>query len=344
MASVAVVGVGVALALVRVELDRRASRARREERRFGLLAHERPEDGLRRMALGQLDLAVEMLEDGAPGASSARTVHETRKALKRLRALVRLLRHELGEQTFARENATLRDAGRRLAGARDSEVTLSMLDTLTKRSGKLGRRGVKRLRRELVAERDRAVRGDLAAQAARAEVLAELRSLRERVAGWSLPELPGIELLESGLRDIYEQGRRRLRRAARAKDARLRDRRGRALHEWRKRVKDLRYAAEMLDREGSDRDRAIRRMARRADRLGEMLGEEHDLGVLAERVNAADHAFQGRKRDRKALLKEIARRRGKLRKRALRDGGRLYRRKPKRFARDMRREYARAAK
>jgi CHAD domain-containing protein len=259
-----------------------------------------------------------------------------------LRALLRLLRHELGEHAFARESATLRDVARRLAGARDAEVLVDTLDTLTKRSGKPARRGVKRLRRELVAERDRAARGYFAAQAVRAEVLAELRAMRGRVARWSLPDLPGIGLLEPGLRAIYEQGRRRLRRAARAKDARGKDKRGRALHEWRKRVKDLRYAAEMLDRQGSGRDRAIRRLARRADRLGETLGEEHDLAVLAELVNAADAAFQGRKGDRRALLKEIARRRAKLRKRALRDGRRLYRRKPKRFVRDVRREYARA--
>ena len=49
-------------------------------------------------------------------------MHETRKALKRLRALVRLLREELGEQAFERENAALRDVARRLAGARDAEV------------------------------------------------------------------------------------------------------------------------------------------------------------------------------------------------------------------------------
>ncbi len=369
MASAVVVGAGVGVALVRVELERRGRRARREQRSVGLLAHERLADGLRRIALGQLDLAVELLEGDASPASAG-TVHETRKALKRVRALLRLLRGELGERSFARESATVRDAGRRLAEARDAEVIIATLDGITKRSGTPAGRGVRRLRRELVAERDRAGRGDLAAQAARAEVLAELRALRRRVAEWSLSEHPRIELVEPGLRGVYEQGRRRLRRAARAKDSgkkgrargkskhaktseregtrgkgvRRGDRRGRTLHEWRKRVKDLRYAAEMLDRQDSRRDRTIRRVARRADRLGELLGEEHDLAVLAERVSAADSAFRGEKRDRRMLLKAIARRRAKLRNRALRDGRRLYRRKPKRFARDVRREYARAAR
>jgi hypothetical protein len=78
------------------------------------------------------------------------------------------------------------------------------------------------------------------------------------------------------------------------------------MHMWRKRVKDLRYASEMLDRvdpaEGRGTARrsrttrwrkrrqrhgetnAIRRIARRADELGELLGDEHDLVLLATRV------------------------------------------------------------
>jgi CHAD domain-containing protein len=131
---------------------------------------------------------------------------------------------------------------------------------------------------------------------------------------------------------------------------------GRRLHEWRKRVKDLRYVAEILERADPDkrsrgghkrragkRARAkaafVGRVARRADDLGELLGEEHDLAVLAERVrsDAGDQrapAALGRG-SRRALLKAIARRRTRLRKRALRDGGRLYGRRPKRFVRRM---------
>ena len=55
-------------------------------------------------------------------------MHEARKDMKKLRALLRLARGELGEDTFRRENACFRDAGRELAGVRDADV---MLDTLT---------------------------------------------------------------------------------------------------------------------------------------------------------------------------------------------------------------------
>ena len=49
---------------------------------------------------------------------------------------MRLLRQELGEKGFARESAMLRDAGLRLAGARDAGVTVRTLDQLIERNRK----------------------------------------------------------------------------------------------------------------------------------------------------------------------------------------------------------------
>jgi hypothetical protein len=127
------------------------------------------------------------------------------------------------------------------------------------------------------------------------------------------------------------------------------------MHRWRKRVKDLRYVAEALSRaEPSLRERAaladprqrerrreqaarrraaeeMRRLARRADTLGEVLGEEHDLVLLGARVRAEIDRGEGG--GRRSLLRLIARRRKRLRRKALRRGARLYARKPKRLRR-----------
>jgi len=361
----ATVAVGVGVALARAEHSRRSARARlARDRQFALLPGEQPLDGLRRMALGQLDLAVELLEDDPGGVLTEHSVHETRKALKRLRALVRLLQGELGEREFKRENAALRDAGLRLAGARDAEVMVGTLDRLCSlHSKQLARRtGVLELRRALVAERARATEGSQGDAAARAEVLRALRAARTRVQGWTLSRHDGIEALEPGLRRLYRQGRSRGRRAARRKGGRPR-----VMHEWRKRVKDLRYAAEMLDRrdpcEGHDpagrkagerngsrkQPPYLGRIARRADELGELLGEDHDLVMLAERIRAdASRSGSDRpvldKRTRRTLLNLITQRRKRLRRRALREGERLYRRRPGTFVRDVSDAYARAAR
>jgi CHAD domain-containing protein len=346
------VAVGVGIALAQAERARRSAKAQRaRERRFASLPGEPLSEGLRRMVLGQLDLAIELL--GGEGKSDGRApderaIHETRKALKRLRALLRLLRAQLGERRFAREYEILRDAARRLAGARDAEVMVDTLDALLQRSpAKLARhRAVIELRELLVTERAAATRRTLGDRATRAEVLSELASLRERVRLWSLPERPAIAVVESDLHRIYRQGRRRHRGAGRSGIGGHGGGGTQELHQWRKRVKDLRYALEALDIKGLPSKR-VAKLARRANGLGELLGEEHDLALLAALLHPPGRApFKGKrgKRARSALLKQIARRRARLRKRALREGERLYRRKPKNFTRRVRRAHARASR
>jgi CHAD domain-containing protein len=357
--------------MARAELDRRGERARlRRERRFGLHADERLAEGLKRMALGQLDLAIEQVECAGGRVPVGVAVHEARKALKRLRTLLYLLRDELGQQAFARETDLVREAGRLLAGARDAEVLVRTLDDLVARyPADLAHLGdLARLRVALVAEREHAAAMTLDG-VTQAQALLYLREVRIRVCGWRLADRGGISAIERPLGRLYRQGRRRMKRAGRGSRSRAR-----AFHEWRKRVKDLRYAAELLERPrrskrraagvGSSRSQSakaregaahIRTLARRADSLGELLGEEHDLTVLAARVgaNASDadgaapagggtQASAPGRRTRRTVLKLIKRRRRRLRKRALRQGKRVYRERPKRFMAGLRRAYSRA--
>ncbi|HWD10353.1 MAG TPA: CHAD domain-containing protein [Solirubrobacteraceae bacterium] len=342
------------ISLVRAARERRVSVDRERDRRIGLYPQEEVAEGLQRMAVGQLDLAIETLERLDGEGPAERGVHETRKALKRLRAVLRLLAAELGDEVYVREDAALRNAGRRLSGSRDAEVLLATLEGLIEsHPDKLaGRGGVARLRAHQRSERDRAWRATLADSAARALTLEELRACRARVAAWQLAQRDGVGLALPGFTRVYRQGRKRFRRAAR--------RRGEptlVLHRWRKRVKDLRYAAEALQWRADDAQNRVkpkgrrarracararkqgawlRRLARRADDLGELLGQEHDLAVLAGYVRtlgagAAPTPRVGA-RTRRRILKLIAARRRKLRKRALSDGERLYRPAPARLA------------
>jgi CHAD domain-containing protein len=332
--AVLAVGIGVGLALMRAERERRAAAAReRRPRAAALRAEETPSAGMRRVVIEQLDLAIGLLESYRGEAERETTVHEVRKALKRLRALLALQRDLLGSKRFARENAVLRECGARLAGARDAEVMVTTLEDLVRRHPKrlAGKRGVVRLRAELLAERERAA--VVRDPEVRRAVVEELRGVRTRMLQWQ-PRAGRSSRrgLASGLERVYRKGRGRLRRARRDPGVRT-------LHALRKSAKDLRYVAETLNRGGagsgvsrSTREE-VRGVARRADRLGEVLGEEHDLALLARVVRKR---FVGKRRTRRALLKLIARRRRRLRERALRIGGRLYERKPKRFVRRLR--------
>ncbi len=334
--------VGAGVSIAKLARQRRSKR----DRRLGLRPGEPWGKELQRMALGQLDLALEALGRGEE-IPDERAVHETRKALKRLRALLRMLESELGSGAYARESAALRDAGRALSGARDAEVMLATFDALIEhnRDKLAGRGGVIRLRGVLLAERSHARKDALGDPRVRTQVLAELHACRVRIAMWQIPDDAGSELVEAGLLRLYRQGRKRWRRARSGKGDRTR-----FMHQWRKRVKDLRYVLEMLqptetprreNPKGKRGKRArrrllaarkdvkwLRREAKRADKLGELLGEDHDLAMLAQWI-AAERESILRGRARKRILKLIARRRRKLRMRSLHQGERLYGAHPK---------------
>src|ERR1041384_5148276 len=67
---------------------------------------------------------------GQSGVDPDEATHDARKRTKKLRALLRLVRPELGDDVYRRENRALRDASRRLSGVRDAWVLVEALDDL----------------------------------------------------------------------------------------------------------------------------------------------------------------------------------------------------------------------
>ncbi len=276
---------------------------------------------------------------GSHSADPAELVHEARKAIKRMRALARLLRDELGEQEFARVDASLRSAGRRLAGARDADVRLATLRELIERhphtlapsrgpSNGNGpeREGIRRLEEQLQRERlNNSQPSDID------EVLADIAAMRDQLARWSLVDTD-FATLSPGLRRLYREGRHRYAHCARVQGRDEQD-----VHDWRKRVKSLYYALDML---GAKKAKGARRATRRADRLGDLLGSEHDLWMLCAYVEAHPEAFGTDTAAKDELLSLIEQRRRRLRKRALSLGARLYKRKPGKFTRRISRALA----
>jgi CHAD domain-containing protein len=317
----ATAAVGVGLALARIGSGQLDERRRRQRDARAIPGELPPNEGLRQLALAQAELALAELEKAAD--DPARAVHETRKAIKRICTVLSLLDSELGHKRCVLEQDSLRQAAAGLAGSRDAEVLIETLDRLLARHPRrLGAgKGPRRMRRTLLAKREQAELEVIRDAGALAAVTAELRSFRARAAGWPLSAGSGTTSAEAGLEGIYRQGRRRRRRAKKAG----KKHRTEAMHRWRKRVKELRYAAEMLDRIGPSSMR-LAKLAKRADRLGEVLGEDHDLAMLAEWVQRSGKSSGAKRPTRRRLLKLIGTRRRKLARRAFQEGARIYRR------------------
>ena len=195
-------------------------RHRRDRRRFGARSrgrgapHPAPASG-RQAARPRLGRAAGgRAATNGPGAGGGaleqlaaadhgdphRAVHEARKSIKRLRAIVRMLEGQLGGRGCALEDDALRAAAGLLASARDTEVMVSSLDLVVRStpSGCPASRAWCGSGEQLAAERERRERQVLEPSSL-LRVSDELRLFRARAAAWQLPDAPAIGPVEYGL-------------------------------------------------------------------------------------------------------------------------------------------------
>ena len=267
--------------------------------------------GVRRVGSEQFELAEGHLRIAADPAGS---IHETRKCIKRLRALLRLVRAAIGEKPYQHENRELQQMGRLLSPARDGEVmrlTLAKLET--RLSGN----------RQVIVDRLRE-RLDHAAfpetEEIRGKVLSSLTRAKRRFAQIKVQN-NGFDALEVGLHATYRKGRRALAQVQLEPD-------DEAFHDLRKSVQQHWRQMLLVSRAWPEMCRARASAARD---IAQILGEEHDHAVLA--------AFAGLQRDNGLATDEIEiihqdcrARQLELRNLALPMAKRLFAERPRRFA------------
>ncbi len=314
-----------------------SSPAPNPDRAFRLRLDERVPDGIRRIARGQLHDARDEL-DATPSRRLGEAVHATRKRFKRLRATVRLSRDSIGEQTYDHENTALRMAGRRISAPRDAQVLIETLDALTERFGEELPKHTTAALRDRLEQDHKGATASLTADDGGGSGSGDISATRAAIDGvlvrtpaWTF-EHDGFDALRPGLKRIYGRGRKAM-RAAREEPS------PEHLHEWRKRVKDLWHATEIVC---EARPKQLAKVARRAHKLSGLLGDHHDLHVLRAYVSSHPQCFDA-EASQHALLAVIDRRCTRLCEKALARGRKLYDRKPKRFVRDIERGWRKRA-
>lgn len=273
--------------------------------RFPLLAGETLSGGLKRVLLGEIVGAREALADGTISREEA--VHRVRRRLKRARAVFSVVEEVPGANRDHR-TAQARDIGRLLAGARDADVV-----------AREARRVLARAEGRTVAAAGVLVeRLETAQQAAHAvlppldEVAARLRAAE--ADAHSLPDrFEAGRLLADAIVAAYRRGRRDWRDLCDGASVE-------AMHDWRKRVKRRRHLSALVP---IDTPLTTRALQRDLDDLGEILGEEHDLALLAARLDE-DAALLRPREGRDGVVDLIERRRRRLAKKAVELGEELY--------------------
>jgi CHAD domain-containing protein len=246
-------------------------------------------------------------------------VHEVRKRIKQLRALLRLVRGAMSRGDYRCLSRALREIAKPLGPARDARVKVEALADL-----------IDHFREELAPRSFRQVKqvfaGDCRRQQRRLKeqhskrrvairlkrLFAQFGSARFTCSGWSA--------LCPGIKCSYREGRRSFRLARKGETSD-------SFHEWRKRVKDLYYQIGLLQPIWPEQMMAAEDELKR---LGDYLGDDHDLYLITEsetfkllRKQAPEEA--------RALEAFAQARKGKLRARAKALGARFYQDRPSCF-------------
>jgi len=225
-------------------------------------------DGIRRIAGEMVDALIEIVEHEEDIEVA---IHTFRKGCKEIRALLRLVRDDLGETCYQLENAFYRDLARPFSERRDRWVFIETIDEV--------------LTPEDSAEHDPIVallqttRNNLLADYTQRyadripdsfdEVAAKLTEAKKRIADWLIDD-QGFASIRKSIRRIYERGRSTMAIAAAEPDAETR-------HKWRKLVKYLWYQLRTLRQIAPE---AMESIALDWYELSSLLGVDHDLSEL----------------------------------------------------------------
>lgn len=266
-------------------------------------------EGMQRIALEQIEIAQGELRSNADAEAA---VHNARRALKRLRALLRLVRPALSEAEYRRQSQRFAGIGRQLSGERDRHVMRQTLKKLTAETQGVSEEFTAAFEAALAQAPAASGRsgGDARASAARALV-----SARKSLGG-VLEQLDAQQVFE-GMKAVYRRGRRLHRRCHAPADGQVAT--GEDFHALRKAVQQHWRHMQLLSRSWPD---ALGARAAEAKALSQILGEDHDLHVLSTFLSA--HADALPQEARAALLAAAARAQTALRERARLHADRLF--------------------
>lgn len=227
--------------------------------------NESPEQALHRIGRQQLKRALLALSSDMQ--QGERAIHETRKCLKRIRALLRLMRPGLTGADFKSENARYRDISRRLSATRDAQVLTQTLSKLEHYAEGQDASALMILRGYITATSGQSAR-ELSPELIDT-ACNQLTSAKEAMANLRLTQ-PGPEIIEKGLARAYNKGCCNFRLAYHGGNSE-------SFHEWRKTVQ-LHWRHMSLTSLSCGELFSARIEAARE--LSQILGDAQDLSVL----------------------------------------------------------------
>jgi CHAD domain-containing protein len=289
---------------------------------FQLKRKESVSDGVKRSVRREIEKALDELRT----RDQDEAVHEARKAFKKVRAALRLVRDELGDRVYRKENFFFRDAARPLTELRDAKILVEALDKLTEHfAAEIEAGAFGEVRKALIARQQAVILRAQEENRGCASVAEVVAPAVDRIQDWTIDDT-GWSALKGGLKRVYRAGYRAL--AAAAAEPSVEN-----LHEWRKQSKYLWHQLQFLEPAWIGVEAGL---GDQVHGLTQDLGDDHDLAVLRQTVTADPERYGGH-RVLERLIPLIDRRREDLQREAFVRGRRVYRDAPRIFMRRIKR-------
>ena len=225
---------------------------------------------IQRILLDQFDYILTQSEKGQEEVHES--IHETRKSTKRIRAVLRMIRDEIGYSSYYRENRFYRDLSRELSDIRNFKVLSESIKVLQQDlSNTISQEVFVSLDEELSRQVDLVKGGKAGLSQFFKEVAGKIEMARNRIYDFPIRH-NDFRAFEGGLFRMYSQGKRFLTEARQNPSPIL-------LHDLRKRLKYFWYQVEILQPIFPGPMKAY---ASTLEAISENLGIYHDLHMLQE--------------------------------------------------------------
>lgn len=280
---------------------------------YRLHINERLSDGVRRVIRALHDQSIDHTKNLS---NPHEAVHELRKRFKEIRALLRLVRDNIGEENYKEANIFYRDLGRYIADIRDAKAHLEMIDLLKQKyDSKLYKNAFQHTEKVFIEQLETIE----AEMNLKRKLLSIKGSLKEKSNIFnSLPiEANSFEDIEKSLLRVYKRGYRGLANVKKEPSPNN-------LHEWRKRAKYMMYQLDVLKIIWPD---MLHTMEGEFHKLSDILGNDHDLTNLLKKLERLSY-----NEEELELIKALANNeRLELEKKAINLGEKLYAENPDQF-------------
>lgn len=270
--------------------------------------------GIRRIIREQVNLIL--LSLGRSADNYDEEIHSSRKSMKKIRALLALIKFELGREEFRRINIFYRDIGRKLSGVRDLAVMMNFLVNLKKDAG-IPNGKIDRILFELDEEYHQTKINRKLEDNIITGIKNDLLSALKEIDEWQFSST-GFDVIKPGLQRVYSEGLGCMHTA-------IENPLPENYHKWRKHGKYLWYSVKLLQKSWKN---VLTEYSNSLEDLTESLGEAQDISQIRKYLTKKNIEDGN---DNNYLLAILAEKREALYQKAIPLGKKIFSENPESF-------------